>query len=164
MMSESGVVYKTNNTGPNIKPCGTPNMTGEEEEADLLTTTHWFLSRRYDLNHWRAVERMPKTVLRRERRIWWSILSNAAERSSMSKTEISSSSIAFNRWLEVYCVRAFAVLRYNFPETVGEKCIYADDFFTKCWHSVAFQISYHPLLSSQEVGVWFIYVSIYLCV
>ena len=90
MMSESGVVYKTNSTGPNTEPCGTPNMTGEEEEAELLTTTHWFLSRRYDRNHWRAVERMPKTVSRWERRIWWSIVSNAAERSSKSKTQILS--------------------------------------------------------------------------
>ena len=36
MMSESGVVYKTNSIGPNTEPCGTPNMTGEEEEAELL--------------------------------------------------------------------------------------------------------------------------------
>ena len=88
MMSESGVVYKTNSTGHNTEPCGTPNMTGEEEEAELLTTTHWFLSRRYNQNHWRAVERMPKAVSRRERRIRWSIVLNTAERSSKSKTKI----------------------------------------------------------------------------
>ena len=40
MMSESGVVYKTNSTGQSAEPCGTPNMRGEEEEAELLTTTH----------------------------------------------------------------------------------------------------------------------------
>ena len=39
-MSESEVVYKTNSTGPNTERCGTPNMTGEEEEAELLTTTY----------------------------------------------------------------------------------------------------------------------------
>ena len=75
MMFESGVVYKTNSTGPSTKPCGTPNMRGEEEEG-LLTTTHWFLSRRYDQNHYRSVDQMPKTVLRWERRIWRSIVSN----------------------------------------------------------------------------------------
>ena len=48
-MSESGVVYKTNSTGPGTEPCGTPNMR-EEEEGELLTTIHWFLSRRYDQN------------------------------------------------------------------------------------------------------------------
>ena len=78
MMSESGLVYKTNSTGPS-EPCGTPNMKGEGEEAELLTTMDWFLSSRYDRNHWSAVERMPKTVSRRERRIWWSIVSKAAE-------------------------------------------------------------------------------------
>ena len=41
-------------------------MRGDEEEAELLTTTHRFLSRRYDRNHWRVVERMPKAVSRRE--------------------------------------------------------------------------------------------------
>ena len=97
VMSESGVVYKTNSTGPNIEPCGTPNMRGDEEEAELLTTTHWFLSRRYDQKHWRAVERMPKAVLRHERKIWQSIVSNAAQRSSKSKTEILSLSVTFNK-------------------------------------------------------------------
>ena len=108
MISESGVVYKTNSTGPSTEPCGTPNMRGEEEEAELLITTHWFLSGRYDQNHWRAVERMPKTVSRRKRRIWWSIVSNAAERSSKSRTEILSSSITFSKSFTtrfICCVR-----------------------------------------------------------
>ena len=59
MMSESEVVYKTNSTGPNTEPCRTPNMTAEEEEEEPLTTTNRFLSRRYDRNHWKAVERTP---------------------------------------------------------------------------------------------------------
>ena len=96
MMSDSGVVYK-NSTGLSPEPYGTPNMRGEVEKEELLTTTHWFMSRRYDRNHWRAVERMPKAVLRRERRIWWSIVLNAAERSSKSKTKILASSIAFKK-------------------------------------------------------------------
>ena len=37
MKSESGVVYST---GPNTEPRRTPNMTEEEEEAELLTSTH----------------------------------------------------------------------------------------------------------------------------
>ena len=99
MMSESGVVYKTNSTGPSTEPCGTPNIKGEWEEAELLTTMDWFLSSGFDWNHWSVVEWMPETVSRRERRIWWSIASKAAERSSNSRTEILSSSIAFSRSL-----------------------------------------------------------------
>ena len=48
MISESGVVYKTNSTGPSVELCGTSKMRGEEEQTELLTTTHWFLSKRYD--------------------------------------------------------------------------------------------------------------------
>ena len=39
MMSESEAVYKTNSTGPNTEPCGTPSTRGDEEEAELLATT-----------------------------------------------------------------------------------------------------------------------------
>ena len=46
LMSESGVACKTNSTGPS-EPCGTPNMKGEGEEAELLTTMDWFLSYLY---------------------------------------------------------------------------------------------------------------------
>ena len=100
MMSESGVVYRTNCTGPSTEPCGTQNIKGEGEEAELLTTMYWFLSSMYDRNYCSAVERLPKTVSRRERRIWWSIVSKAAQRSSKCRTEILSSSIAVSRSLK----------------------------------------------------------------
>ena len=96
MMSEKGVVYKTNSSGPSTEPCGTPNG-GGQEEAELLTTTHCALSRRYDQNHWSVVEWMPKTVFKWERRIWWLTILNAAERSSKGRTQILSSSIVFSK-------------------------------------------------------------------
>ena len=46
MMSESGLVYKTNSTGPGTEPSGTPDMRGNDEEAELLTTTQRFMSGR----------------------------------------------------------------------------------------------------------------------
>ena len=46
MMSDSGVVYK-NSTGLSTEPYRTPNMRGEVEKDELLTTTHWFLPRRW---------------------------------------------------------------------------------------------------------------------
>ena len=91
---EPTVVHKMNSTGPNSEPHGTPNMRGEEKEAELLTTTHWFLSKKYDWNHCSVVEQMPKTVLRPER-IWWLIVSAAAERSSKSRRKILSLSLVF---------------------------------------------------------------------
>ena len=98
MMSESGLVYKTNSTGPS-EPCGTPNMKGEGEEAELLTTMDWFLSSRYDRNHWSAVERMPKQFPDVREEFGDQVVSKAAERSSNSRTGILSSSIAVSRSL-----------------------------------------------------------------
>ena len=59
MTSESGVVYKTISTEPSTEPCGTPNSK-RGEEVELLTKVDWFLSSRYDQNHWSAVEWMPR--------------------------------------------------------------------------------------------------------
>ena len=39
MISDSGVVYKKS-TGLSTEPYGTPNMRGEVEKEELLTTTH----------------------------------------------------------------------------------------------------------------------------
>ena len=110
LVSESGVVYKTNSTGTSTEPCGTSNIKGQGKKAELLTTTDWSLSSRYVQNHWSAVERMPKTISRRERRIWWSIVSKTAERSSKSRTEILFSSKALSRSLTTLR-RAVSVLR-----------------------------------------------------
>ena len=60
----------------------------------LMTEADWYLSERYDWNHWSAVDWMPKTGFRRERRIWWSIVSKAAERSNKRRIETLSLSRA----------------------------------------------------------------------
>ena len=73
----------------------------EEEEAELLTTTHCAVSRIYDQKHWSAVEWMPKTVSRWERRIWWSTASKQLKDPERG-TEILSSSIAFSKSLAVF--------------------------------------------------------------
>ena len=64
------------------------------DEDELLTEVDLYLSERYDWNHWSAVDWMPKTEFRRERRIWWSIVSKAAERSNKRRTEMLSLSWA----------------------------------------------------------------------
>ena len=72
MISERGVVYRTKRMGPSTEPWGTPYMSCDGDEDELLTEVDWYLSERYDWNHWSAVDWMPKTEFRRERRIWWS--------------------------------------------------------------------------------------------
>ena len=94
MISERGVVYKTKRMGPSTEHWGTPYMSCDGDEDELLTEVDWYLSERYDWNHWSAVDWMPKTDFRRERRIWWSIVSKAAERSNKRRTEMLSLSRA----------------------------------------------------------------------
>ena len=84
------------------------NCDGDKDE--LLTEVDWYLSERYDWNHWSAADWMPKTEFRRERRIWWSRVSKAAERSNQRRAEMSSlfraeriSFTAQNKTVSVLC-------------------------------------------------------------
>ena len=76
--------------GHSTEPWGTPYMSCDGDEDELLTKVDWYLSERYDWNHWSAVDWMPKTEFRREWRIWWSVVSKAAERSNKRRTELLS--------------------------------------------------------------------------
>ena len=72
--------------------------------------TDWsgLISERYEWNQWSAVDWMPKTQFRRERRIWWSVVSKAAERSN-KRTEMLSLSRA-ERILFTICNKTVSVL------------------------------------------------------
>ena len=94
MILERGVVYRTKRMGPSTEPRGTLYMSCDGDEDELLTEVDWYLSERYEWNHWSAVDWMPKAEFRRERRIWWSIVSKAAERSNKRRTEMMSLSRA----------------------------------------------------------------------
>ena len=94
MISERDGVYRTKIMGPSTGPWGTPYMSCDGDEDELLNEVDWYLSEKYEWNHWSAVDWMPKTEFRRERRIWWSIVSKAAERSNKRRTEMLSLSRA----------------------------------------------------------------------
>ena len=105
MISERGVVYRTKRMGPSTEPWGTPYMSCDGDEDELLIEVEWYLSETYEWNHWSAVDWMPKTEwsavdwmpkteFRRERRIWWSRVSKAAKRSNKRRTEMLSLSRA----------------------------------------------------------------------
>ena len=85
---EKSVAYRTKRTGPSTEPWGAPYMSCDGDEDELLTEVDWYLSERYEWNHWSAVDWMPK------KRIWWSIVSKAAERSNKRRTEMLSLSRA----------------------------------------------------------------------
>ena len=80
MISERGVVYRTKRLGP---------MSCDGDEDKLLTEVDWYLSERYEWNHWSAVDWTSKTEFKWER-IWWSVVSKAAERSNKRRTEMLS--------------------------------------------------------------------------
>ena len=110
MISERGIVYRTNRMGPSTEPWGTLYMSCDGDEDELLTEVDWHLPERYDWNNWSAVDWMPKTEFRRERRIWWSKVSKVAERSNKRRTEMLSLSraerISFtipNKMVSVLC-------------------------------------------------------------
>ena len=65
MISERGVVYRTKRMGPSTEPWGTLYMSCDGEEDELLTEVDWYLSEKYDWNHWNAVDWMPKTEFSR---------------------------------------------------------------------------------------------------
>ena len=94
MISERGIVYRTKRMGPSTEPRGTLYMSCDGDEDKLLTEVDWYLSERYEWNHWSAVDWMPKTEFRLERRLWWSTVSKAAERSNKRRTEMLSLSRA----------------------------------------------------------------------
>ena len=85
-ISERGGVYRTKRMGPRTKPWGTLYMSCYGDEDELLNEVDWYLSEKYDWNHWIAVDWMPKTEFRRERRILWSIVSKVAAQGTAPNT------------------------------------------------------------------------------
>ena len=48
IISERGVVYRTKRMGPSTEPWGTPYMSCDGDEDELLTEVDWYLSERYE--------------------------------------------------------------------------------------------------------------------
>lgn len=72
-----------------MDPWGTPQVKGATDETEFPKPTEKVLSHKKDLKQLRARPRMPTHCSRREIRIVWSTVSNAALRSS--KTRITES-------------------------------------------------------------------------
>ena len=70
-----------------MDPCGTPNSSylGEDIVSSMITLRE--RPCKYDENHCRAVSEKSKYDLSLSiRRVWWSSVSNAADRSSITST------------------------------------------------------------------------------
>ena len=74
-----------NSTGPRHDPCGTPVVSCFFPERVPLICTCWVLWERYDVHHFKSVPPTPKPDPKVSNKILWSIVSNAALRSSMTR-------------------------------------------------------------------------------
>ena len=88
IMSETGLVYKQYRLGPSTEPWGTPNVSFFVSDRTPFMLTHWVLSDKYDLNQAWTSPLIPYMSWRQDSKIWWSMVSNAAERSNNSKTTL----------------------------------------------------------------------------
>ena len=75
-----------NSNGPRTDPCGTPNGTDVGDELSLPIRTSCFLSAKYDLSQSSAAPVTPNLCLSLLNRMPWSIVSNAAVKSSSTST------------------------------------------------------------------------------
>ncbi len=74
--------------GPSTEPLGTPYCTCDRYDTSSFTATNWWRSDKYDLNQTSALPLMPTKFSSLFKRMLWSIVSNAALRSSSTNREI----------------------------------------------------------------------------
>ena len=96
MILPRGNIYIVKRIGPNTDPWGTPQVNGELFEFTPFIRTDCFLSERYDLNHWRATSRTPRWDCSPDKRMLWSMVSNAALKSRSNRMTHCFSSICLN--------------------------------------------------------------------
>jgi len=77
-----GVVYITKSSGPMTEPWGTPQEEVYQEDRSVSHFLRKQRDDRYDLNQLRTEPWIPKKDERRVIKMSWSIVSNAADRSS----------------------------------------------------------------------------------
>ena len=94
MTSCKGEQYKLKMLAPAQLPCGTLTVKSLSELSFPLMVTLNDLGLRYWSNHCRAVFSSPNLCLSIARRVWWSTVSNAAERSSATRQVMCYFSIA----------------------------------------------------------------------
>ena len=87
-MSElSDLVYRVNSSGPRTEPWGTLYSINTGNDNSPSTETVWKHLLRYDVIHARGIPVIPKCCSNHSRSVWWSMVSNAVDRSSMISTD-----------------------------------------------------------------------------
>ena len=88
--------------GPKTDPCGTSQDTDAGTDVCEWTETDWIRPERYDENQSRTVPERPKSCFNLWRRMLWSIVSKAADRSNEARREMFPSSKERRRSLTIF--------------------------------------------------------------
>ena len=83
--SAKGVTYMMNSGPPSTEPCATPNKRWTTADVWATTWTDCVLLLKYDEDQLTAVPERPKQWDSLSSSIWWSIVSNAADRSRRTR-------------------------------------------------------------------------------
>ena len=83
--------------GPSTEPCGTPNSNGVRSDLIPSIITEKWRPVKYDENHFNTVPDNPNDNDRRCNIMWWSRVSNAADRSRRDRIDTIPSSAALSR-------------------------------------------------------------------
>ena len=81
-----------------MKPCGTPQVRGDEGELCGGISTVDVRDERYEVNHCSETEKMPNQVERRWSRMEWLRVSKAADRSRRQRQETCCMGMTLGRW------------------------------------------------------------------
>ena len=96
MIWPRGNIYIVKIIGPNTDPWGTPQVNGMLFEFTPFIRTDRFLPERYDLNHWRSTSQTPRWDCSLNKKMLWSMVSNATLKSRSNSMTHCFSSICLN--------------------------------------------------------------------
>ncbi len=130
MIFPKGNIYGVKSNGPSTEPWGTPYCTCDRYDTSSFTATNWWRSDKYDLNHANALPLMPTKFSSLFKRMLWSIVSNAALRSSRTNREIQPRSDDRSRSLVTQWEKV-AKCNFKSKAQVHERC-----FFLMKWNVI----------------------------
>ena len=102
MIWPTGEVKTENRIGPSTEPWGTPVFSEVSVDFDWPTTTLWTLSAKYERIQLITLPEIPNPVWSLVKSMWWSIVSNAALRSSDTRIVGWLESAAVYTWSSVF--------------------------------------------------------------
>ena len=128
----NGSVYNVYSMGPSTEPCGTPNSNGVRSDLIPSIITKKWRPVKYDENHFNTVPDNPNDNDRRCNIMWWSRVSNAADRFRRDRIDTIPSSAALSR-SQVIRRRAVSVQWFSlYADWNGSTRLFLPRWFFNC--------------------------------